>query len=117
MANKLADKTCTPCEEGAEPLSGEEIRRLSRDLAPDWYLAEEHHLEREFTFDDFRQALDFVNQVGELAEEQGHHPDIYLSYGKVKIQLWTHKINGLHENDFILAAKIDALQPALTSQR
>ena len=115
MANKLADKTCTPCEEGAEPLRGEEIRRLSRDLAPDWYVAEEHHLEREFTFDDFRQALDFVNQVGELAEEQGHHPDIYLSYGKVKIQLWTHKINGLHENDFIMAAKIDALQPALAS--
>ena len=77
---------------------------------------EEHHLEREFTFDDFRQALDFVNEVGELAEEQGHHPDIYLSYGKVKIQLWTHKINGLHENDFILAAKIDALQPALASK-
>jgi 4a-hydroxytetrahydrobiopterin dehydratase len=72
-------------------------------------------LEREFKFDDFRQALDFVNEVGELAEEQGHHPDIYLSYGKVKIQLWTHKINGLHENDFIMAAKIDALQPALIS--
>ncbi len=71
---------------------------------------------REFTFDDFRQALDFVNEVGELAEEQGHHPDIYLSYGKVKIELWTHKIDGLHENDFILAAKIDALQPALASK-
>jgi 4a-hydroxytetrahydrobiopterin dehydratase len=68
-----------------------------------------HHLEREFRFDDFRQALDFVNEVGELAEEQGHHPDIYLSYGKAKVQLWTHKIKGLHENDFILAAKIDAL--------
>jgi 4a-hydroxytetrahydrobiopterin dehydratase len=111
----LADKQCVPCEKGAEPLEGEDIRRLSKELAPEWYVAEKHHLEREFTFEDFRQALDFVNEVGELAEEQGHHPDIYLSYGKVKIQLWTHKINGLHENDFILAAKIDALQPALTS--
>jgi 4a-hydroxytetrahydrobiopterin dehydratase len=113
---KLADKTCVPCEEGAEPLRREEIRRLSQELAPQWHVAEEHRLEREFKFDDFRQALDFVNQVGAIAEEQGHHPDIYLSYGKVKIQLWTHKINGLHENDFILAAKIDALQPALAAQ-
>ncbi len=111
----LADKQCAPCEKGAEPLKGEDIRRLSKELAPEWYVAEEHHLEREFTFDDFRQALDFVNEVGELAEEQGHHPDIYLSYGKVKIELWTHKINGLHENDFIMAAKIDALQPVPAS--
>jgi len=111
----LADKQCVPCVKGAEPLKGEDIRRMSKELAPEWYVAEEHHLEREFKFDDFRQALDFVNEVGEVAEEQGHHPDIYLSYGKVKVQLWTHKINGLHENDFILAAKIDALQPALAS--
>ena len=113
---ELADKQCVPCEKGAEPLPGEEIRRLSKELAPQWHVAQEHHLERQFTFDDFRQALDFVSEVGELAEEQGHHPDIYLSYGKVKIQLWTHKIDGLHENDFILAAKIDALQPALGSR-
>jgi 4a-hydroxytetrahydrobiopterin dehydratase len=113
---ELADKQCVPCEKGAEPLQGEEIRKLSKELSPQWHVSQEHHLEREFTFDDFRQALDFVNEVGELAEEQGHHPDIYLSYGKVKIQLWTHKIDGLHENDFILAAKIDALQPALASR-
>jgi 4a-hydroxytetrahydrobiopterin dehydratase len=81
-------------------------------LDPAWQVVEDHHLAREFTFEDFRQALDFVNQVGELAEEEGHHPDVFLSYGKVKIQLWTHKINGLHENDFIMAAKIGALQPA-----
>jgi 4a-hydroxytetrahydrobiopterin dehydratase len=112
----LADKKCVPCAKGAEPLKGEEIRRLSRELAPEWHVVEEHHLEREFKFDDFRQGLGFVNEVGELAEEQGHHPDIYLSYGNVKIQLWTHKISGLHENDFIMAAKIDALQPALTSR-
>jgi len=108
----LADKRCVPCAKGAEPLKGEEIEKKAKELHPDWRVVDEHHLEREFTFDDFRQALDFVDEVGELAEEQGHHPDIYLSYGKVKIQLWTHKIDALHENDFILAAKIDALQPA-----
>ncbi|OHB61800.1 MAG: hypothetical protein A2Y76_08080 [Planctomycetes bacterium RBG_13_60_9] len=113
---KLKERHCEPCEGDVEPLRSEEIRRLSKELAPDWWVAEEHHLEREFTFDDFRQALDFVNEVGELAEQEGHHPDIHLSYGKVKIQLWTHKINGLHENDFILAAKIDALQPAMASK-
>jgi 4a-hydroxytetrahydrobiopterin dehydratase len=112
----LADKQCVPCNKGAEPLKGAEIEKRKKELDPDWKVADEHHLEREFTFDDFRQALDFVNEVGELAEEQGHHPDIYLSYGKVKIQLWTHKIDGLHENDFILAAKVDALQPALASR-
>ncbi len=108
----LADKRCAPCAQGAEPLKGDQIEEKKKELDPDWRVVDEHHLEREFTFDDFRQALDFVNEVGELAEEQGHHPDIYLSYGKVKIQLWTHKIDGLHENDFIMAAKIDALQPA-----
>ena len=113
---ELADKQCVPCEGGAEPLKGEDIRKLPKELSPRWHVIQEHHLERAFTFDDFRQALDFVNEVGELAEEQGHHPDIYLSYGKVKIQLWTHKIDGLHENDFILAAKIDALQPARAAE-
>ena len=110
----LADKRCVPCAKGGEPLKGEEIEKGSKELAPDWRVVDEHHLEREFTFEDFRQALDFVNEVGELAEEQGHHPDIYLSYGRVKVQLWTHKIDGLHENDFILAAKIDALESAPT---
>ncbi len=108
----LAKKHCVPCEAGADPLTSEEIRKKAEQLDPAWQVVEEHHLAREFKFDDFRQALDFVNQVGALAEEEGHHPDIYLSYGKVKIELWTHKIDGLHENDFIMAAKIDALQPA-----
>jgi 4a-hydroxytetrahydrobiopterin dehydratase len=112
----LAKKHCVPCAAGAEPLTGKEIRRQAEQLDPAWQVVEDHHLARDFTFDDFRQALDFVNQVGELAEEEGHHPDIYLSYGKVKIQLWTHKIDGLHENDFILAAKIDALQLAAATR-
>jgi 4a-hydroxytetrahydrobiopterin dehydratase len=105
----LAEKHCIPCEKGAEPLKGEEIKRRAEQLDPEWRVVDGHHLEREFSFDDFREALDFVNEVGELAEEEGHHPDICFGYGKAKIDLWTHKINGLHENDFILAAKIDQL--------
>jgi 4a-hydroxytetrahydrobiopterin dehydratase len=108
----LADKHCVPCAEGAQPLKGDQIAPIMKELDPGWRVVDEHHLERQFKFEDFRQALDFVNEVGELAEEQGHHPDIHLSYGKVRIQLWTHKINGLHENDFILATKIDALVSA-----
>jgi 4a-hydroxytetrahydrobiopterin dehydratase len=112
----LAKKHCVPCQAGAQPLTDAEIRKQAEQLDPAWQVVEDHHLAREFKFDDFRQALDFVNKVGELAEEEGHHPDIYLSYGKVKIELWTHKIKGLHENDFILAARIDALQPAATTR-
>ena len=107
---QLAEKQCVPCRGGVEPLKGEAIEQLARQLQPGWKVVGEHHLEREFRFDDFRQALEFVNEVGELAELENHHPDILLSYGKVVIQLWTHKIHGLHENDFILAAKIDALR-------
>jgi 4a-hydroxytetrahydrobiopterin dehydratase len=80
------------------------------NLAQGWHVLEEHHLEREFKFPDFRQALAFTNQVGELAESQGHHPDIFLSWGKVAVKIWTHKVSGLTESDFILAAKIDRLQ-------
>jgi 4a-hydroxytetrahydrobiopterin dehydratase len=113
----LTDKRCVTCTKGAEPLKGDKIERQRKELDPAWHVVDEHHLERQFTFDEFRQALAFVNEVGELAEQQGHHPDIYLGYGKVKIQLWTHKIDGLHENDFILAAKIDALHPAPATRK
>ncbi|MEN6336469.1 MAG: 4a-hydroxytetrahydrobiopterin dehydratase [Phycisphaerales bacterium] len=106
---QLAEKQCVPCRGGVEPLKGEAVRQLEKELEPGWRVVDEHHLEREFKFKDFREALEFVNEVGELAESENHHPDIQLSYGKVVIQLWTHKIDGLHENDFILAAKIDAL--------
>jgi 4a-hydroxytetrahydrobiopterin dehydratase len=108
---QLAEKQCVPCRGGVEPLKGEVIGQLAGQLQPDWEVVGEHHLEREYKFKDFRQALEFVNRVGELAEQENHHPDILLSYGKVVVQLWTHKIHGLHENDFILAAKIDALGP------
>lgn len=104
----LADKKCVPCMGGVPPLAGEELRKLSAQV-PDWKVVDEHHLEKTFLFPDFRKALDFVNRVGEVAEEQGHHPDLTLSWGKVGVQIFTHKIKGLTESDFILAAKIDRL--------
>ncbi len=109
MTSDLAEKACVPCKGGVPPLKGEELKALWAKLDSSWQVIEEHHLEKAFKFKNFRQALDFVVKVGELAEEQGHHPDIYLSWGKVKITIWTHKIDGLTESDFILAAKIDRL--------
>lgn len=109
MAETLADKTCVPCRGGVPPLKGEELRGFSKQV-PDWQVTNEHHLNREFIFPDFKQALDFVNRVGALAEEQGHHPDIFLTWGKVGITIWTHKVDGLTESDFILAAKINRLK-------
>src|ERR1700742_3805191 len=102
---ELADKQCVPCRGGVPPLKGEELEALHRNV-PDWTVANEHHLQREFHFPDFKQALNFVNRVGAIAEEQGHHPDILLAWGKADITLWTHSINGLTESDFIMAAKI-----------
>lgn len=105
--NDLARKQCVPCSGGVPPLEGAEIKRLLDELANDWIVVEDHHLEKEYAFDDFKQALDFTNRVGALAEEQGHHPDIYLAWGKVKLLLWTHKIDGLTESDFVFAAKTE----------
>jgi 4a-hydroxytetrahydrobiopterin dehydratase len=105
----LAEKECVPCKGGVPPLKGAELAKLARELQPGWQTVDEHQLEREFKFKNFREALDFTNKVGELAEAQGHHPDIYLAWGKVKVTLWTHKIDGLTESDFIMAAKVDRL--------
>ena len=109
--SELAAKTCVPCRGGVPPLKGRELAELHKQLPGwvDWKVVNEHHISRAYTFPDFRQALEFVNGVGALAEEQGHHPDILLSWGKAEITLWTHKINGLTESDFIMAAKIDRL--------
>lgn len=106
--SSLAAKTCVPCRGGVPPLRGQELASLSQQV-PDWQVVDEHHLVRHFKFADFKQALAFVNRVGELAEGQGHHPDILLAWGKAEITLWTHKVNGLTESDFIMAAKIDQL--------
>lgn len=106
MAEQLADKKCVPCRGGVPPLKGKQLEKLHSDV-PHWSVEKEHHIHREFSFPDFKQALDFVNRVGAVAEEQGHHPDIFLTWGKVGITMWTHKIDGLTESDFIMAAKID----------
>ena len=105
----LGAKKCVPCQGGVEPLKGENLKEYAQQLGAGWSVVEEHHLEKQFKFKNFREALDFTNKVGELAESEGHHPDIYLAWGKVKVILLTHKIGGLHENDFIMAAKIDSL--------
>jgi 4a-hydroxytetrahydrobiopterin dehydratase len=110
MPEQLADKFCAPCRGGVPPLKGKELKQF-HDQVPQWKVVKEHQLQREFRFPDFKQALDFVNRVGALAEEQGHHPDILLSWGKAGVTLWTHKVDGLTESDFIMAAKIDRLAP------
>jgi 4a-hydroxytetrahydrobiopterin dehydratase len=107
----LADKTCVPCRGDVPPLRGKELEELERQV-PDWVVVEEHHLRREFRFRNFREALAFVNRVGELAEEQGHHPDIDFGWGRAAITVFTHKIDGLTESDFVLAAKVDRLYAA-----
>jgi 4a-hydroxytetrahydrobiopterin dehydratase len=105
----LAQKECVACKGGVPPLKGDELNKLAQQLGEGWQVIGEHHLEREFKFKDFRAALDFTNRVGELAEQQNHHPDIYLAWGKVKLTLWTHKIDGLTESDFVFAAKVNKL--------
>ena len=105
--NELAQKECVPCKGGVPPLRGEELKTLAGKLEGGWRVVDEHHLEKEYKFGNFREALDFTNRVGELAERQNHHPDIYLAWGKVRLTIWTHKIDGLTESDFVFAAKAD----------
>ena len=103
---KLASKHCVPCKGGVLPLRGEELQKLSSQL-PDWRVVAEHHLVKTFVFPDFKTALAFVNRAGAVAEAEGHHPDLLLAWGKVEVKTYTHKIEGLTESDFILAARID----------
>lgn len=109
MDRALSHKKCIPCSKATLPLTGEKLRELHEQLEEGWSVIDEHHLEKTYAFHDFNEALAFVNKVGQIAEQEGHHPDIFLSYGKVGIQLWTHKIDGLSESDFILAAKCDGI--------
>ena len=108
--SELAAKQCVPCRGRVPPLEGDELQALRTKLGGDWTVIDDHHLEKAYRFDDFRQALDFTVRVGEMAEKQDHHPDIFLTWGKVKVTIWTHKINGLTESDFVFAAKADALR-------
>ena len=100
----LSKKECVPCKGGVPPLNGDELEQLEKQV-DGWEVIEEHHIMKTFKFPNFVKALAFVNKVGEIAEEQGHHPDIFLTWGKARIEICTHKINGLTESDFILAAK------------
>jgi 4a-hydroxytetrahydrobiopterin dehydratase len=104
----LASRTCVPCKGGTPPLKGTELDALRRQLSG-WEVVEEHHLRKVFRFRNFREALSFVDRVGELAEEQGHHPDISFGWGYAEVTVWTHKIDGLTESDLVFAAKVDAL--------
>ena len=106
---KLTNRVCVPCKGGIPPLKGKKLKTLQNQLGNGWNVIDEHHLEKEWKLNDFLTALDITNRIGSLAEEQGHHPDIYLTWGKVGVKMWTHKIDGLTDSDFILAAKIDSI--------
>ena len=107
--SELSEGTCIPCKGGVAPLKGEALIALQQKLGGDWQVADEHHLSKTFRFKNFVDALAFVNRVGAVAESEDHHPDIHLAWGMVRVVIWTHAVDGLTENDFILAAKIDAL--------
>jgi 4a-hydroxytetrahydrobiopterin dehydratase len=109
VTTQLASRACIPCKGGVAPVKGTALKDLAAQLPGDWKVIRQHHLEREFEFKNFREALAFTNRVGKLAEKENHHPDIFLSWGKVITALWTHKIDGLTESDFIMAAKIERL--------
>lgn len=106
----LANEKCVPCRGGEPPLKGAALRELERDLGSDWRVVDEHHLQKQVDFPDFATGLEFVNRIGALAEEEGHHPDLFLAWGKVRITIYTHKVDGLTRSDFILAAKIDQVK-------
>ena len=109
MNSELAKKECKPSQGGTPPLKGEVLKKMLNALGGGWQVLDEQKLEKEYKFPNFAQALNFVNRVGEVAEKENHHPDIYFTWGQARIQIWTHKIQGLTESDFILAAKIDEL--------
>ena len=105
----LASRECVPCKGGVPPLEGDDLTRLHSELANNWELVDEHHLDKIYKFSNFAEALDFTNRVGALAEAVNHHPEIRLSWGWVRLIIYTHKIDGLTESDFIWAAKSDSL--------
>ena len=106
----LSQRKCVPCEGGVSPFSLEDLFEYQKQVHEDWRVADEgKKIKRDFSFADFKEAMTFVNKVADIAETEAHHPDITISYNKVVISLWTHAIGGLSENDFIMAAKIDAI--------
>jgi len=109
MSEELASRHCEPCNAETPPIEGEQARRRLGEIDVRWELIDDHHLSACFKFDDFAGALEFTNRVGEIADQEGHHPEICVNWGKAALRIWTHAIDGLSENDFILAAKIDQL--------
>ena len=107
--SSLANRRCIPCQGGVPPLQQQEYKPLLEELNCGWKVIEGHHLKKLYTFSNFRRALEFTIAIGNLAEEENHHPDIRLSWGRVGVEIWTHKIGGLSESDFILAAKIEEI--------
>jgi 4a-hydroxytetrahydrobiopterin dehydratase len=108
----LSRRHCVPCRGGVPPLAGDELSTLHGQVSAEWKIVDGHHLEREITLSNFRKALALANRIGEIAEEQRHHPDLLVGWGRLRITLFTHAIDGLHQNDFILAAKIDEMLKA-----
>lgn len=109
MTESPNQKKCIPCKGNLPPLKGKELALFVEQLAKGWEIIDEHHLKREFRFPNFQKALEFTNRVGKIAEEENHHPNIHLTWGKVVLEIWTHKAGGLTESDFILASKCDQL--------
>lgn len=110
LSGDLTKKNCVPCEGGVKPLTADEYKSYLRNELSGWQDVEEVKIEKDYKFRNFQEALDFISKVGKLAEQEGHHPDIFLhNWNRVRLTLWTHAIGGLSENDFILAAKIDVI--------
>lgn len=105
----IQESECQPCTQAVLPITGDDLTPLLAKISPKWRLIDDHHIENDYTFKDFRAALDFANRVGQIAEELNHHPDLHVSWGKVRVTTWTHKVNGLTQGDFALAARIDTL--------
>lgn len=103
----LTERHCVSFTGDEDPLDADDVQRLLERLGKGWTVVENHHIEKEYSLGDFREALEFVNEIGEIAEEEDHHPDLELGWGRVAVQLRTHKIDGLSVNDFILAARAD----------
>lgn len=109
MPTELAQKTCKACAGSLEPLKGDGLRAYSRQIDNAWNLVDEHHLEREFKFGSYDDTVEFANKVADIAKSEDHHPDVFFTYGKARVTIWTHKVDGLTESDFVFAAKVDAI--------
>lgn len=109
MKATMAETLCKPCKEAVQALRGADLEKFRNEVGPEWEIVGEHQMEKQYVFKNFKEALAFTNKVGALAEQLGHHPEIYLAWGRVTLILWTHKVDGLTERDFTLAAKADKL--------